>query len=186
MRNVAVALALLALAAGPAAAQKVYVDYDQYVDLEKFKTFAWVDSNTTSLKLNYPQVDSMIKNNIEYYMVKGGLIEDLEDPDLKVTYHGSTQPQTQFMTSTFGYGYGTGWTWGAYWGPRMVSGTMTTEFERGTMIVDIWDARKKEAVFRGTVVKIHADDPMKAVDQIADGIDKIVAEFRKMRAKDKR
>jgi hypothetical protein len=176
----------LALAATPAAAQKVYVDYDTYADMSSYETFAWVDTNTTSLKMDYPEVDSLIKNNIEYYLVKGGMAEDTKDPDVYVTYHASTQHQTQFMTATYGYGYGTGWAWGPYWGPRMVSGTMATEFERGTMIVDIWDAREKMALFRGTVTKIHADDPMKAIKQIDKGIDKIVKKYREMRAKEAR
>lgn len=175
---------LLLIAASPVAAQKVYVDYDSYADFGSYKSFAWVDTNTTSLKMDYPEVDSMIKNNIEYYLVKGGMVEDLEDPDIRVTYHASTQNQTQFMTSTFGYGYGTGWTWGPYWGPMMTSGTMATEFKRGTMIIDIWDARKKEALFRGTITKIYTDNPLKAIKKIDDGIDKVVAKYRKMRAKD--
>ena len=179
-------IVLLALAATPAAAQKVYVDYDSYADLSSYKTFAWVDTDTTSLKMDFPEVDSMIKNNIEYYLVKGGMIEDLENPDIYVTYHGTTSTQTQFMTSTYGYAYGAGWTWGGYWGPRVVSGSMKTEFTKGTMMIDIWDAKKKEALFRGTVVKIHADDPMKAIKDIDNGIDKIVKKYREMRAKEGR
>lgn len=175
-------ITLLAVAAAPCQAQKVYVDYDTYADFDKFKSFAWVDTNTTSLKMDYPEVDGMIKNNIEYYMVKGGMIEDLENPDVYVTYHASTMNQSQFMTSTFGYGYGAGWTWAPYWGPMMTSGNMTTEFKRGTMIIDIWDAHKKEALFRGTIAKIYVDDPFKAIKKIDKGIDKIVAKFRKMRA----
>jgi len=177
-------LIAVALIATPCAAQKVYVDYDTYADFDSYKTFAWVDTNTTSLKLDFPEVDSMIKNNIEYYMVKGGMAENLDDPDVYVTYHGSSSTQTQFMTTTFGYSYGTGWNWGPYWGPRMVSGTMGTEFKKGTMIIDIWDARKKEALFRGTVINIHGNDPLKAIKDIDKGIDKVVKAFRKMRAKE--
>ncbi len=174
---------LLLLAASPVAAQKVYVDYDTYADFGSYKSFAWVDTDTTSLKMNYPEVDSMIKNNIEYYLVKAGMVEDLENPDVKVTYHASTTNQTQFMTSTFGYSYGAGWAWGPYWGPMMTSGTMVTEFKKGTMIIDIWDARKKEALFRGTITKIYIDNPLKAIKKIDDGIDKVVDTYRKMRAK---
>ena len=174
----------IALAAGPSEAQKVYVDYDQYADMDSYQSFAWVDTDTTSLKMDFPEVDSLIKNNIEYYLVKGGMHEDLDDPDVYVTYHATTETQTQLMTSAFGYAYGAGWTWGPYWGPRVVSGTMANDFEKGTMIIDIWDAKKKEALFRGTVVKIHADNPMKAIKQIDNGIDKIVKTYRKMRAKD--
>ena len=120
MKRTTLALSIvLVLAAAPCAAQKVYVDYDSYADMDSYQTFKWVDTNTTSLKLDYPEVDSMIKNNIEYYLVKGGMVEDLEDPDVYVTYHASTENQTQLMTSTFGYAYGAGWTWGPYWGPRV-------------------------------------------------------------------
>ncbi len=174
--------ALLLVAAAPVAAQKIYVDYDTYADWSSFKSFAWVDTNTTSLKMDYPEVDSMIKNNIEYYMVKAGLIEDTENPDIYVTYHASTFEQTQLMTSTFGYGYGAGWAWGPYWGPMMTSGSITTDFKRGTMIIDMWDAKKKEALFRGTIAKAYVDNPLKAIKKIDDGIDKIVVKFREMRA----
>jgi hypothetical protein len=175
---------LLALMAGPCAAQKVYVDYDAYADFDSYESFAWVDTDLTSLKTDWPDVDSLIKNNIEYYLVKGGMYEDVDEPDVYVTYHSSTTSQSQFMTTTFGYAYGAGWTWGAYWGPRMVSGTMETTFEKGTLIIDIWDARKKEALFRGTIAKIVADNPMKTIKQIDNGIDKIVKQYRKMRAKE--
>ena len=185
-RNALIIANFVYLSAVPCAAQKDYVYYDTYAKFDSFKSFAWVDTNTTSLKTDYPEVDSMIKNNIEYYLVKGGMVEDLEDPDLYVTYHASTQNQTQFMTSTFGYGYGAGWNWGSYWGPRMVSGTMATEFEKGTMIIDIWDARKKEALFRGTITNVYVNDPLKVIKKIDDGIDKVVDKFRKMRAKDKK
>jgi hypothetical protein len=179
-------LALLVLVNAPAMAQKVYVDYDTYVDLKSFKSFAWVDTNTTSLKLDYPEVDSLIKNNIEYYLVKGGLVEDTADPDLNVTYHTSTSTQTQFLTSTFGYSYGAGWSWGPYWGPMMASGTITTDFKKGVLVIDIWDARKKEAVFRGTATDTINDNPMKTVKIIDKAIDKIVDAFKKMRAKNEK
>jgi hypothetical protein len=186
MKITPLATALIVLAAVPCAAQKVYVDYDSYADFDAYTSFAWVDTDLTSLKTDYPELDSMIKNNIEYYLVKGGMHENATDPDVRVTYHSSAQTQTQFMTTTFGYAYGAGWTWGPYWGPQMVSGSMTTDFKKGTMIVDIWDARKKEALFRGTVTKINLNNPLKAVKQIDDGIDKIVKEYRKMRAKEDR
>ncbi len=143
MRIAVVIAALSLLVCGPVGAQKVYVDYDSFADFDAYESFAWVDTDTTSLKTDYPELDSMIRNNIEYYLVKGGMYEDTGDPDVRVTYHASTQRQTQFMTSTFGYAYGAGWTWGPYWGPQVVSGSMTTDFKKGTMIIDIWDARKK-------------------------------------------
>ena len=183
MKHAVVAAVLLALASAPAMAQKVYVDYDTTADFSAFKTFAWVDTDTTSLKADYPEVDGMIKNNISYYLVKAGLKEDTADPDLKVTYHTSTTTQTQTMLAAFGYGYGTGWTWGGYWGPAVASGKISTDFKKGMLVIDVWNPRTKEAVFRGTAVKSIGDNPLKTIKKIDAAIDKIVEAFRDMRAK---
>ncbi len=183
-RAIVASIVLLALASAPAMAQKIYVDYDTTADFSSFKTFAWVDTNTTSLKEDYPEVDGLIKNNITYYLVKAGLKEDTENPDVKVTYHTSSSTQTQTMTATFGYGYGTGWTWGPYWAPAIASGTISTDFKKGMLVVDIWNPRTREAVFRGTAVESIGDDPLKTVKKIDKSIDKIVEAFRDMRAKE--
>ena len=42
-------LGLSILAAAPAFAQKVYVDYDKSVDFDKYETFAWLLSEASSL-----------------------------------------------------------------------------------------------------------------------------------------
>jgi hypothetical protein len=181
-RAIAATVVLLALASAPAMAQKVYVDYDTTADFSSFKTFAWVDTDTTSLKADYPEVDGLIKNNITYYLVKAGLKEDPENPDLKVTYHTSSNTQTQTMSATFGYGYGTGWSWGPYWAPAIASGTISTDFKKGMLVIDIWNPRTREAVFRGTAVESIGDDPLKTVKKIDKSIDKIVQAYKKMHA----
>jgi hypothetical protein len=186
MKTTIVAVVLLVLAAAPVMAQKVYVDYDTTADFGSFKTFAWVDTDTTSLKADYPEVDGMIKNNITYYLVKAGLKEDAENPDVKVTYHTSSSTKTQTMFATFGYDYGTGWTWGPYWGPMVASGTMSTDFKKGMLVIDVWNPRTREAVFRGTAVKSIGDNPLKTIKKIDRSIDKIVEAFRTMRAKEAR
>jgi len=186
MRSCSVVItALLVLAAAPATAQKVFVDYDSAADFDGFKTFAWVDTDITSLKADYPEVDEMIQNNIKYYLIKAGLEENAEDPDLKVTYHTSTSTQTQFMTSTLGYSYGPGWTWGPYWGPLVASGVMTTDFKKGMLVIDVWNPRTRQAVFRGTATSSIGDNPLKTIKKIDKSIDKIVDAFHDMKAKEK-
>ena len=51
MRNRLLALSVVVLlGVAPAAAQKIYVDYDRSVDFNSFKTFAWGPTPETSLK----------------------------------------------------------------------------------------------------------------------------------------
>ena len=172
-------LAIVALVAVPAAAQKVFVDYDTHADFGSYKTFAWAETAPTSLEGNHPLVHSLIKNSIEYQLSSGGMVEDTADPDLFVTYHTSSKNEMQFMTTSFGYSYG------PYWGGAYAGSSMTNTYDKGTLVIDIWDARKKEAIFRGTASKVFSDDPNKALKQVDKAIQKIADKFRKMRAKEK-
>lgn len=178
MKRTVFMLAALMLAALPAGAQKITVDWDRAANLESFKTFAWAETAPTSLEANYPLVHSLIKNAVEYELASGGLVEDTEDPDLLVTYHTSSKENLQFQTIAFGYSYG------PYWGGSSASSGMTTSWEKGTLVIDIWDAREKLAVFRGTASKVLSEDPNKALKQIDSSITKIAEKFRKMRAKE--
>ena len=61
-------------------------------------------------------------------------------------------------TTNFGYGYGPGW----YWGGGM--GTTTTQvrtYTVGTLIVDIWDAKAKQLVWRGIASDTLSENPQK-------------------------
>ena len=45
---------------------------------------------------------SRIKNAIEYYLTEGGLTENLEEPDLYVTYHTNSMEEVQLSTTGLG------------------------------------------------------------------------------------
>jgi len=137
-------LAIVALVAVPAAAQKVSVDWDRDANFESFKSFAWVDGPPTRLEGNHPMVHSLIKNSIEYWMTSGGMVEDTENPDLNVTYHTGGKESYQFMTTAYGYSYPVGW---GYMGGTYTGSTMMTTYDEGTLVIDIWNAETKKAVF---------------------------------------
>ena len=180
MKNPIVIMTVLLLAAVPAAAQKVYVDWDPTADFGSFKTFAWAKTAPTSLEANYPLIHSFIKNSLEYELASGGLVENTDDPDVWVTYHASAKQSIQVMTSSYGYSFG------PYWGGAGASSAMVNTYDKGTLVIDIWDARKKEAIIRGTASKVFSDEESKALKQIDKSITKIVTKFRKMREKESR
>ncbi len=181
MKRVIGILVVVVLVALPAAAQKVSVDWDRDADFEKFKTFAWVDGPPTPLEGNYPMVHSLIKNSIEYWMTTGGMVEDTENPDLNVTYHTGSKSSQQFMTTAYGYSYPVGW---GYMGGTYTGSTMSTTYDKGTLVIDIWNAKTSKAVFRGVASKTLPEDPSKVLEQIDAMIEKIALKFRKMRAKE--
>jgi len=182
----AAVVALLCLMIAPVAAQTVHVDYDTEVDFDKYKTFAWWPSPETSLEDISPLMHSRIKNAIEYQFTSGGHTEVKENPDLWVTYHTNAKEEVRFNTTTWGYGYGTGWNYDPYWGGSMGMGTSTTtatSYTRGTLIIDIWDAKEEKAIFRGSAEGIIKEKPEAAAKQIDGFIKKIVKKFDKMHAK---
>jgi hypothetical protein len=178
---------LALLAALPATAQKVYVDYDRSANFEAYKTFAWGETPETSLQGESPLMHSRIKNAIEYHLTEGGLVEDTENPDLYVTYHTNSKEEVQLSTTGMGYGYGGGWGWDPFWGGMGGMGTSTTTshtYERGSLIIDLWDAKSKQAIWRGTAQAVVKQNPQAAAKQIDKAIAKIVKRFDKMYAKD--
>jgi len=174
---------------GPAAAQKIFVDYDRSADLDSYKTFAWGPTPETSLQGESPLMHSRIKNAIEYQLTTGGMTEDTENPDVYVTYHTSSKEEVQLHTTGMGYGYGGGWGWDPFWGRGMGMGSTTTRatsYERGTLIIDIWDAKKKQAIWRGSAQAVVKQNPQKAAKQIDNAIAKIVKRWQKMYAQDQK
>lgn len=164
---------LLTLVALPAGAQSVYVDYDRSVDFDSFRSFAWAETPQTSIRGESPLTHSRIKNAIEHYLAEAGLVEDAEQPDLYVTYHTSSKEEVRLNTSSYGAGYGPRWGWDPYWGGRMSTSTTTVHtYERGSLIIDLWDADSKQMIWRGTASAVVSANPEKQEKQINKAIKK--------------
>ncbi len=186
MKSLAWLVASLLLTAGPAFAQKVYIDYDSSYDAAGVETFAWAETSETSVADRNPLLHSRIVNGIEYYLTLGGAREVESDPDVYVTYHTSTKKEISVDTSHYGYGYPRSW---GYYGRRYPYGgygastTTVRTYDRGTLVVDVWDAASDKLVWRGTAANITVtDDPTKMEKWIDKALKKIVDKWRKIRA----
>lgn len=185
-----VILAVLVLA-GPAFAQKAYVDYDKEYDFDKIETFAWAKTPETSLETKDPLMHSRIRNAIEHYLSQAGFVEVEQgaDPDIYVTYHTDTKEEMSLNTTNFGYGYPGGWGYGGYWGGYggMGMGTSSTSvstWEVGTLVVDVWDPDTKTIVWRGMATNITVSpDPDKMMKRIDKALAKMVKTSQKAEAK---
>ena len=178
------------LMAAPAFAQKVFIDYDHEYDFKKIKTFEW-KKGSDSLEKTDPLLDSRLVNGIQYYLTQTGWVETDDNPDVYVTYHTSTKEEMSLNTTNFGYGYPGGWGWGGYggyyggWGGGIGTSTTTvTKYEIGTLVVDVWDAKTKNLVWRGTATNITvSDNPQKMEKRIDKALAKIASQTRKLREK---
>lgn len=184
-KRIVLALALM-LVAVPCLAQKIYIDFDKNSIGKDYKTYAWHETEESSLKNESPLMHSRIINAIEYQLNKAGMIQvkPNENPDVMVTYHTSSKEEVQLNTSYYGYGYGGGWYRDPYWGGGWGMGGATTTaytYTRGTLIVDIWDAEAKELVWRGAAQQVIKEKPEKLAKQIDKMLEKMVAKWKNMR-----
>jgi len=168
----------LALVALPAAAQKVFIDYDKSVDFEALKTFEWVETGAPSLEKSDPLLHKYVMEQIINQLEAAGLTQVESGADFQISYHGESGTHVRVDTSSYGYGYGRGWRWGGY-GYRGPSTSEVRTYEKGTLIIDAWDGDSKELIWRGTATSTTTDNPDKARKKIDKAIQKIVKKWSK-------
>ena len=186
-KSLAAAL-VLGMVALSAQAQKPQIQWNNMYDWDSVQTFAWQDTPDTSLEGRNPFIHSLIKNTIEAELATSGLTEVEANPDVWVNYHASTTTDTQLRTDSYGYsmgGYGmAGWGYYGMAAGPVSSTTRVVEYTRGTLVVDIWDAKSKELVWRGTVSDTLPDNVQKAEKLVVKAIGKMADQGRKLWAKE--
>ena len=127
-----------------AAAQDVKIDFDKAFDFSTVKTY--------SIKLGTPWGNDLSQRRVmteidEEIASKGWKKVDEAQANIQVVLHGASQ--TKRSASTFysggmgGYGY-------RYGGMGMgTASTVVNEYTVGTLVVDMFDAKSKNLVFRG-------------------------------------
>jgi len=173
-------IAMILLVAGGVAAQEVHIDYDRSARLTTFKTFGWQDTPETSLAGTNDLMHERIKTIVIDMMSSGRLDQVTTDPDLWVTYHANTRDQFKVNTASFGYGYPGNWYWDPYWGGSYTTSTVST-YTEGTLVIDIWDAKEKTLIWRGSAVITVAKNPEKTVKRIEKAVTKIGNKWQKMK-----
>lgn len=158
MRHIAL-LSLTALVAALAvgcSSVTVDSDFDHDVDFSKYKTFAWYDHSGAEHQPQRPNqiVDARIHRAMAEELIKKGFTQTAPDTaDFLVTYYTSTESKIDVYHSGYGYGYGY---WGGWWGPYGMPTTQVTQYDVGTLIVDIIDGSTNDLVWRGMIQKALA------------------------------
>ena len=175
MRKYIGLLVLLVLAAVTVSAMDIIVDFDRSGRFSWYKTFAWAESEETSLKGHNDLMHSRIKTAIMYHLSQGRLNEKADDPDLYVTYHAGSQEAVSVNPVNFGYGFA------GTWGGFGISAARSSTYEQGTLIIDIWERETKKLVWRGIAIDVFSDNPDKADKKINKAIEKMIKKWRKMK-----
>jgi hypothetical protein len=173
-------------------AKKPQIQWDESYDFSQVRTFSWMSTAGETLERSDPFLHSHIINTIEYQLTKNGLTEVSDNPDVRVTYYGSTDSQVRLQSDSYGYGWGGyggpgwgyyGYGYGAYGRVGPVSTTTrVVEYETGTLVVDIVDARTDALIWRGTVSDIAiTDKPSKMQKNVTKAIERMAKQSARLR-----
>jgi hypothetical protein len=173
IRTIATA-AVMSLVGLTAFAQDVKVDFDKSADFSVIKTFAIKLGTSWNNQIS----EQRVMTEIETALVEKGWKKDDANPDAIVVVHGATQTKRSLNTFYSGGGYG-GYGYRG-WGGGMGMGTSTTtesEYLVGTLVVDIFNAKTKALLFRGTASDELSDKADKNVKKLGKASDKMFKDF---------
>ena len=172
MRRFALAAALSLLGAA-AFAQDVKTDFDKDADFSALKTFAVKIGTSWNNEISEKRVTA----EVEQTLTEKGWTKNDANPDALVLLHGATEKQKSLNTfysgGYGGYGY-------RGWGGMGGMGTATTtasECTVATLVVDIFDAKSKALLFRGTAADEVSDKPEKNIKKVDKATNKMFKDF---------
>lgn len=135
------------------------------MNFSKYRTFSIRDGNSTG----NPVMDQRIKSDIEAALRAKGLEEVRNgEGDAIVVAHAATQTKRTYET------FYNGWGWRWRWGPPEV---IVNEFEVGTIVVDVFDAANKTAIWHGYASHALSEKPEKNAQRADEAVNKIFRDF---------
>ena len=150
---------------------RVATDYDQNVDFNQYKTFAFFKPGIDKAEISDLDKKRILRA-IETEMTAKGFTKS-EDPNLLVSIFTKTKENINiYQDNMYGY-YGWGWNpW--YWGAG--SNTVSTTSE-GTLYIDFIDAAKKELVWQGMGTAALAQEVNRKQERINEIVKEILEKY---------
>jgi Domain of unknown function (DUF4136) len=150
-------------------AQQVKTDYDRTADFSQYKTYSWEKVQTQD-----PLWVDRIKEAVNAALTAKGLTPVESGGDVAVVAIETTQNQRTL--NTFYDGFGGGWRWRG--GGGFGSATTTVDnYKVGTLVVDLFDAKTKNVIWRGSSSDTLSDKSDKNIKNLDKGVQKMFDHF---------
>jgi hypothetical protein len=174
MRRFAIAAAL-SLVGAAVFAQDVKTDYDKSANFGAIKTFSVKIGTSWNNQIS----EKRVTDEIAQTLTEKGWTRVDANPDALVLLHGATETQKSlntFYSGMGGYG-GYGYRgWGGMGGMGTAT-TTTSEYTVATLVVDIFDAKSKTLLFRGTAEDEISDKAEKNIKKVEKASSKMFKDF---------
>jgi len=147
----------------------VYVstDYDQQVDFNQYKSFAFFKPGIDQAEISDLDKKRILRA-IESELLARGYVKS-EDPDLLISIFTKERERVDVYNN-----FGWGWGWNPYWGMNYSNVSSRTE---GTLYIDLIDADKKELVWQGKGSGYLTNRTEKKQERINEFVKEILSKF---------
>jgi hypothetical protein len=166
-----VLIGLMLSFAGNASAQQVKTDYDRSTNFAQYKSYSW-----KHVKTQDPLDVDRIKSAVNAALAAKGWTQVDSGGDVSIVALEITRDQQTL--NTFYDGLGGGWGWRRFGGGGFGQATTTTEtYKVGTVVVDLFDAKTKQLIWRGTESDTLSNKSDKNIKNLDKGVEKMFKQF---------
>jgi hypothetical protein len=150
-------------------AEQVKTDYDHNANFEQYKTYSWEKVQTKD-----PLMVDRIKDAVNAALSAKGWTQVESGGDVSVVAMEITQNQQTL--NTFYDGLGGGWRWRGFGGFGEAT-TTTDTYQVGTLVVDLFDAKAKNLIWRGSSSDTLSNNADKNTKNLDKEVKKMFAHF---------
>jgi hypothetical protein len=166
-----IGLFLTVFTASSSFAQQVKADYDRGANFAQYKTYSW-----QNVKTKDPLDVDRIKNAVNAALAAKGWTQVDSGGDVSIVAMEITHNQQTL--NTFYDGFGGGWGYRRFGGGGFGEATTTTEtYKVGTVVVDLFDTKTKQLVWRGSSSDTLSNNSDKNIKNLDKGVQKMFKNF---------
>jgi len=158
------------VALGAAFAQHVQTDFDHQANFSQYKTYSWQE-----IKPANSLWDARIKNAVDAQLAAKGWTQVDSGGDVAVVAMKTSK--TQRTLQTFYDGFGGGWGWRRFGGGIGDSTTTEQDYKVGTLVIDLYDAKTKQLIWRGSAQDTLSDKATQNEKNLNKGVAKMFKAF---------
>jgi hypothetical protein len=169
LRSTAVFTLFLVAMLGSAFAQQVKTDFDHQANFSQYKTYSWQE-----IKPANSLWDARIKSAVDAQLAARGWTRVDSGGDVAIVAIKTSH--TERTLQTFYDGIGGGWRWRGF-GGFGESTTTEQDYKEGTLVVDLYDAKTKQLIWRGSAEDMVSNKAEKNEKNLDKGVAKMFKKF---------
>ena len=164
------AVGLLTIACGYSI--KTATDYDRNVSFSRYHSYFIMKGNPSG----NPLMDQRATADVKSALASKGWMEVAEGAgQAAVVVHAATK--TKHTYETMYDGFGGGWRWRDGFGGLGGATTYVNDYQVGTLVVDIFDAGTKQAIWHGSASDALSDNTSSNAQATEEAVDKMFSNF---------